>query len=223
MRFMLKLISPLYLSLLAPLASLQAAEGDRVSELKQEIKTIALANIDRTDNFPEVRKQLQPLVDELIGLVPNQPEAEKLALVAGGWRNLWSDQRFGPGVDPKQVYQAVSPEGYYYNISLIKSPIGDFTGFLRGAYTDGGNFLNIEFTSNAVRKDFYAPGTPLLALAQDFEAGNIKSLPVPGPIGVTGVLINAYVDQDFRVVTGNSKVNSNSSLFILERADVIAP
>ena len=221
MRLMQKLLSPLCLALLIPFTAAHAADGDRVAELKKEIKTIALANIDRTDNFPAVRSQLQPLVDELISLAPAKLEADKLALVAGGWRNLWADQGFGPGTDAKQVYQAVSADGYYYNISLTKTPVGEFTNFLRGAYTDGGNLLNIEFTANSIRKDFFPAGTPVLALAQDFEAGKITALPIPGPIGVKGTLVNAYVDQDFRIVTGNSKINAATNLFLLERADVI--
>lgn len=220
---LIKLLSPLYLTFLTMLPAAHAADGDRVAELKNEIKTIALANIDRTDNFKEVRAALQPLVDELLSLTPSKLEAEKLDLVVGGWRNLWTDQGFPPFVDAKQVYQAVSPDGYYYNISQSKTPLVDFTSFLRGSYKDGGNLLNIEFTANSVREGFYPIGTPLLNLAQELESGKIKSLPVPGPIGVKGVLVNAFVDQDLRIVTGNSSIDSSSTLFILERADFIAP
>jgi hypothetical protein len=40
---------------------------------------------------------------------------------------------------------------------------------------------------------------------------------------VKGVLINAYVDQDLRIVTGNSASGTPMNLFILERADAIVP
>lgn len=193
----------------------------RIQELKDDIKTIALANRDDTVNSLQVRNTLQPLINELVALTPSRSEAEKLDQVVGAWRNLWSDQQFGPGVDPAQVYQVVSDDGYYYNISLAHSPQGDVTNFLRGAYDDQGSYLAIEFTANSVRPGFFAPGTDLKALAANFEAGEIEAQPVPGPIGVTGALINAYVDDDLRIVTGNSTADSQLRLFILERVESV--
>ncbi len=197
--------------------------ASRMEQLKQSILSIASANTSRTDNYPEVRNQLQPLVNELLALAPDLLEAEKLPQVVGGWRNLWSDMPFGPGVDPTQVYQAVSSAGYYYNISRVVTNQGDFTGFLRGAYSDQGCFLNIEFTANSIRADFFAAGTHLLALAEAFEAQTIPATSIPGPIGVKGVLVNAYVDRDLRIVTGNSSSDADMSIFILERANAIVP
>ncbi|MFW7378904.1 MAG: hypothetical protein ACOH5I_08870 [Oligoflexus sp.] len=203
----------------------EPSKGDvqaRITEIKQEIKQIARENIDRTDNFLEVRNQLQPLVNEIVELSPNRLEAEKLDQVVGAWRNLWSDQEFGPGTDPKQVYQSVSPDGYYYNISLANTPRGEFTNFLRGAYNDEGSYLRIEFTDNALTEGFYEPGTEIFELAEDFEAGKIEANSIPGPIGVKGVLINLYVDEDLRIVTGNSTSDSALRLFVLERVESIS-
>jgi hypothetical protein len=197
--------------------------ASRMEQLKQSIRSIASANTSRTDNFLEVRNQLQPLVNELLALAPDRLEAEKLPQVVGAWRNLWSDMPFGEGVDPTQVYQAVSSAGYYYNISRIVTAQGEFTGFLRGAYSDQGSYLDIEFTANSISPDFFAPGTQLLPLAEAFEAQTIPGTSIPGPIGVKGVLINAYVDQDLRIVTGNSVSGTDLNLFILERADAIVP
>lgn len=195
----------------------------RIEQLKKSILTIARANTSRTDNFLEVRNQLQPLVNELLKLAPDRLEAEKLPEVVGGWRNLWSDMPFGEGVDPTQVYQAVSEDGYYYNIARTVTRQGEFTSFLRGSYTNQGSYLRIEFTANSIRSEFYSAGTALLKLAEDFEAKLIPAKAIGGPIGVTGILINAYVDQDLRIVTGNSISDSDLSLFILERAETIVP
>jgi hypothetical protein len=197
--------------------------ASRLEQLKQSIRGIAAANTSRTDNYLEVRHKLQPLVNELLALAPDRLEADKLPQVVGGWRNLWSDMPFGQGVDPTQVYQAVSSAGYYYNISRIVTAQGDFTGFLRGTYSDQGRFLAVEFTANSIRPEFFAPGTQLLPLAEAFEAQTIPATSIPGPIGVKGVLINAYVDQDLRIVTGNSASGTPMNLFILERADAIVP
>lgn len=213
----------LFLSTAALAGAGQPDPASRLEQLKQSIRSIASANTSRTDNYLEVRHQLQPLVNELLALAPDRLEAEKLPQVVGGWRNLWSDMPFGQGVDPNQVYQAVSSAGYYYNISRVVTAQGDFTGFLRGAYSDQGSYLAIEFTANSIRSDFFAPGTQLLPLAEAFEAQTIPATSIPGPIGVKGVLINAYVDQDLRIVTGNSESGPAMSLFILERAETIVP
>ncbi|SMF54700.1 hypothetical protein [Pseudobacteriovorax antillogorgiicola] len=205
---------------------LQASDGgkdSRVDELKDEIVAIASANTSRVDNFSQVRMQLQPLVDELLAISTDRSEAEKINQVEGAWRNLWSDLGFGPGTNYEQVYQVVSRDGYYYNISESRFGVLKFTGFLRGAYTDEGDFLAIEFTNNDIRFGFPEPGTDLVQLATDFEEGQLKSLPVPGPIGVTGVLINAYVDDELRIVTGNNSGEMGQDLFILERVDSILP
>jgi hypothetical protein len=195
----------------------------RIEQLKQSIREIAVANTARTDNYLEVRNQLQPLVNELLALAPDRLEAEKLPLVVGGWRNLWSDMPFGEGVDPTQVYQAVSKDGYYYNVARILTDKGEFTSFLRGAYSDQGSYLRIEFTANSISPGFQPAGTPVLDLAEDFEAQKIPATAIGGPIGVTGILINAYVDQELRIVTGNSISDTDLSLFILERAPTIIP
>lgn len=131
----------------------------------------------------DVRNQLQPLVNELLALAPDRLEAEKLPQVVGAWRNLWSDMPFGEDVDPAQVYQAVSSAGYYYNISRVVTARGEFTGFLRGAYSDQGSYLGIEFTANSISPDFFAPGTPLLPWAEAFESQTIPATSIPGPIG----------------------------------------
>jgi hypothetical protein len=213
----------LFLSIAGMAGAGQPDPASRLEQLKQSIRSIASTNTSRTDNYLEVRHQLQPLVNELLALAPDRLEAEKLPQVVGGWRNLWSDMPFGQGVDPNQVYQAVSSAGYYYNISRVVTVQGNFTGFLRGAYSDQGSYLAIEFTANSIRPDFFAPGTQLLPLAEAFEAQTIPATSIPGPIGVKGVLINAYVDQDLRIVTGNSENGPSMNLFILERAETIVP
>jgi len=207
-------------------SAVSAAKGSpetasRIEELKRNIQSISKANINRTDNYLEVRNELQPLVNELLALTPDRLEAEKLDDVAGAWRNLWSDQEFGPGVDASQVYQVVSKDGYYYNISRNVSPKGEFTNFLRGIYEDQGSYLKIEFTDNSVSPNFYEAGTPLVQLAKNFEAKMIPSQSIGGPIGVKGVLINSYVDDQLRIVTGNSSSSTDLSLFVLERVTAV--
>jgi hypothetical protein len=189
--------------------------------LKSRITKISQANQMQSDNRLRVRNKLDPLINRLLEITPSQSEAERSSLVVGSWRSLWSDQVFGQGVDNSQVYQVVSNDGFYYNISRVDSERGVFTNFLRGAYEVKGSYLAIEFTSNKLVPSFYPPSTNLTNLANRFEEGEIEAFPIPGPIGVTGALLNIYVDHDLRIVYGNSMSDSRPRVFILSRQEII--
>ena len=191
-------------------------------ELKSRIIEIAKQYTSQTLKAGEAREKLQPLVDELIASVPSRSEEEKLDQVIGGWKNLWSYRSFGFNTNYNQVYQIVSEEGYYYNLSQLKFGRAKFAGFLRGQYSDAGDKLRIKFTSNKIKFGFYKAGTDLMELAESFEAGEIRALNVPGPIGIQGDLINAYVDDTLRIVTGKSDGDLTEDLFILTRTETIS-
>ena len=198
-----------------------AAENLEIEKVKKGIVAIAKSDFAREGNQLVVRNILDPLVNTLVEMAPSQSEDERAALGGGGWKSLWTDQGFGPGTDLDQVYQVVSPNGFYYNISKNDSPRGVVTNFLRGAYTSQGSYLAIEFTANSISPSFFQAGTDLSELAQNFEDGAIQGISIPGPIGVTGVLMNIYVDKTLRIVYGNSTADVRPRLFLLERADVI--
>ncbi|NRA65882.1 MAG: hypothetical protein HRU19_15450 [Pseudobacteriovorax sp.] len=220
----MKLVALAFASLTLATAALSDTNDkqNRVEELKATI--IEIAGDATRNDAPALltRNSLDPLVNELLELSPTATEPERAALVAGGWRNVWTDNGFGPGTDPFSVYQVVSKDGFYYNISSVTTAAGTFTSFLRGAYETKASYLAIEFTSNGINNTVYHPGTNLIDLAQRVEAGQVATTPVPGPIGVTGVLMNIFVDDELRIVYGNSSFNSRPRLFILTRSDVIA-
>ena len=194
----------------------------RISDLKSQIISIATANQTRRDNIQEVRAQLQPLATELIACVPERTEAEKAAQVAGGWYSLWSDYRFGPFVDYAQVYQVVDGDGFYYNISKNSAPFGTFTNYLRGAFSDAGDFLRIEFTRSITVNNWLAAGSDLTDLSDAVESGAINGPDEPrGPIGVQGNLKNAFVDDQLRIVSGRSDGEASDGLFVLIRSEVV--
>lgn len=204
----------------SPIAT--AAGVDRIDELKSEIISIARDNQLRQDNLAEVRAELQPLVDELVSLVPARTEAEKKDQVVGSWRSLWSDMPFGPFVDYANVYQAVYADGFYYNISRVVPPAGGaMTGYLRGAFADAGDRYRIEFTRNIAVGGWLATGTDLSLAGLAVESGDVTGRDVPGPVGVQGDLQNTYVDCELRIVTGKSDGDAADSLFVLERAESV--
>lgn len=217
-------MTPIFLAALAltlsPLTSPSAS--DRITTLKSAITSIAKANQARHDNTADVRAELQPLVDELVSLVPVRAEAEKLPTVVGGWQNLWTDMSFRGGyVDDANIYQVVYADGYYYNISRITPPDGEATGFLRGSFVDAGDHLDIEFTRNALSLEWLRSGADLIRAGQAVETGEMHVTDRPGPIGVRGRLQNTYVDEDLRIVIGQSSTDAQDSLFVLTRADIV--
>ena len=186
-------------------SSLKADVGikDR-AELKAKLVELASGYTGKTSLKDEALKEIKPLVDALVGLSEKKSEADKKDLIIGGWRNVWSYRNFGLNTNYDQVYQIVSEDGYYYNFSEIALGKVKFSGFLRGKYEDAGDKLRIEFTSNKIKFGFYEEGTDIVELIESFEAGEIRALSIPGPIGIKGDLVNLYVDDTLRIVTGRT-------------------
>ena len=132
------------LSMLVFVSSNAFSSEERISELKEEILKISAENTSNLDAADEVKEILLPLVEELVSLVPQRQENEKLDQVIGAWKSVWSYRSFGFGTDYDQVYQVVSEDGYYYNISNVKFLGLPYTSYLRGEYKDSGDFLRIN-------------------------------------------------------------------------------
>jgi hypothetical protein len=211
---------------------LSAAELQRT---KTELRRITTANMTRTDNYDDVRAQVEPLVAKLAAHFGEQSASDKLPLVAGAWRQLWSDYPYPMApfitMDLSQVYQVVSEDGYYWNIgeSAAFSLFG-ITGVLRGRYEADGTKLNIAFTESGFRIGRLPRRTQLVSYANDLEDGSLRrfSLPGGGPVGVSGTLETLYVDSDLRVETGTqdeqrdangvvTRPGLGAKYFILER------
>jgi NAD(P)-dependent dehydrogenase (short-subunit alcohol dehydrogenase family) len=97
-----------------------------LAKTKAALRKLSNDNMRRSDNFAQVRTQADPLVAKLAGHFGTRTAKQKLPLVTGAWRQLWSDYPYPMNgfnkMDPAQVYQVVTPDGYYYNI-------GDSTSF----------------------------------------------------------------------------------------------
>lgn len=199
----------------------------KIAALRAAIVAVARAaqgQCDGDDNSPEVSAVLNTLTDELLNLVPARSEAEKLPQVAGGWKQVWADlQGGGPFcISANDIYQVVSPAGYYWNISKNITPQGAVAGFLRGKYAVGEGALRIEFTAQAISPVYPPAGTRLDELAARAERGEFPRLPPGPPVGVKGDLQNTYVDSQLRIVRGrDDRPGSRPSLFVLLRADTI--
>ena len=212
----------------------EAARQRRIAKLKSQIRAISLANQTRTDNLPAVAAQLRPLVNRLVAIAPTQTAAERFDLLIGPWYNLWSNLGYG-GFTPdlKRIFQVVTRNGHYYNLSQSPTPIpliGNAVSALRGAYAPIPEGFAIRFTRNGFFGGTLVgrTGADLVKLAADIESGARPIIPLPGPIGITGRLTTIYVDQDLRIVGGdqtpvfddNGKVTVPGQydlLFVLDR------
>jgi PAP_fibrillin len=188
----------------------------RVSERAQ-------GTCDQDDNNPVVAAVVNRLTDRLVAAAGSRTEAQKLPQVAGAWKQVWSNLDSSSPVCTRadQIYQVVSPDGFYWNIAENVVPGGaSVQGFLRGQYEVTPNFLRIQFTRQAVSPVLVPTGTDLVDLAGQAEAGAFTPLPDSPPVGVRGELQNTYVDDDLRIVRGrDDRPGSPESIFVLVRAD----
>lgn len=188
-----------------------------LADTKQRLRAIANANMTRTDNAEAVRAEVQPLVDKLARHFGARPATQKLPLVAGAWRQLWTDYPYPMtpfiSMDPRQVYQVVDADGHYWNIGDQKA-IGfiGMTGVLRGKFTPNGPRIDLEFTNVGFRFGRLGKRTNLVELADDLESRDRFYFSLPGggrapngPVGIRGTLETLYVDADLRVERGTQE------------------
>ncbi|MNJ93236.1 PAP_fibrillin [compost metagenome] len=220
------LYSLLMVSLMSGNSWADPNKKDAVEDLKTQILQIASAaqgEYDSDDNDPAVRAQLDPLVDQLVALVPARTEAEKFVDVVGAWQQVWADGPGGPpGMGPlaADVFQVVFPDKYYWNVA--KNKVRDIMtmGFLRGKFDVEADSLKIEFTKAVFDPGWVAPGTDVNTLAMRAEVGAYDGNPqTPGtsPIGKKGFLANVYVDEDMRICRGGGEEFGGTYLYILTR------
>jgi hypothetical protein len=216
-----------------------------LASTKAALRKLSNDNMRRSDNFAQVRTQADPLVAKLARHFGTRTAKQKLPLVTGAWRQLWSDYPYPMNgfnkMDPAQVYQVVTPDGYYYNIGDSTSFfVFGTTGILRGSYAADGSKLRIQFTDVGFRIGRLQRGTNLYNMATSIEANDIGYFGIPGggeapngPINIKGTLETLYVDADLRVERGTqddfrdeagqiSREGIGPKLFILDRVTVPA-
>lgn len=195
-------------------SALGALSPAQLAATKQAVRDIAYAHIESADDAAAVRGQLEPLLQKLAAHYGKKSASTKLSAVAGAWHQIWSDFPY-PSVsflttDNAQIYQIVSPNGFYYNVGNTKA-LGIFglTSVLRGSYEPAGPRVNVEFTKVGYRFGKLAKNEDLVAFANGLEDQSRYVVPLPGggaapkgPVGIDGTLETVYVDGDLRVDLG---------------------
>lgn len=212
--------------------------NENVQELKNKIITIASKYEGKGDPDFKIQNELEPYVNQLIKLAPQKPIKERLPVLAGLWKQVWGPYDYrndNRGVDPtldvKEIYQYVSSNGYYYNISpQLNKRTGkeESIGYLKGEYefsdTDE-NSLNVHFVkfpgmkTRPTDREFY----DFVAEAEADALPNQKTI-VPTWIVKLffrgGSLIEVYTDNDVRILYGSNKSDfKNKYLYVMKRVN----
>lgn len=206
-------------------------DNSQIGVLKSLILTTAenaQGDCDNDDNLELTRQALNELIDQLVSLAPSRTETEKLNEVAGAWQQVWSDNVIAnvPGVcfEAEDIYQVVSPDGYYWNIFQARLLGLNFSGYIRGEYTVEDAYLPTTITGNFFATGALTPGTDLPGLAQRAENGEISrailvpSLPINGDTGRMG---NLYVDEDLRIMTDGRSAAESETIFVMHRVEAV--
>ena len=156
----------------------------------------------------EVRKQLNPLVEELVERA-NQTVDER---VEGKvvMKQLWTDDTDDTrpnnafsSLDRDRTFQVVDADGFSTTSSEIKTKVGlRATAFLRGTYKKQGEGIAIKFTNLDIKalgtKKYH--GNSLQAGRKEekfFPATRLSKYP-RGPVGAEGYINTVYVDDEMR-------------------------
>ncbi len=210
------------------------AQNSKISELKQQISTLALENISSVENREVVRKQLDSLISELTQVAVPVTEQTWVQFAPGSWQQIWSDERDNsppgaPAQDLTQIYQFISAEGWGFNFGERKiSADQSITFALAVVGSISGNQQTTEITQAFLRPSGLSKGESLADLSialkiggrsgfDPREAGKFPN----GPIGAKGILNLQYLDQDLKIGYSPNVFTGQMELFVLRRADFV--
>jgi hypothetical protein len=205
--------------------------------IKSEIIKLAQSYAGQGDPDYSKQKSFEPLIEKLLLANPQSPLAERLPLLHGVWKQVWGPYEYrgkNRGVDPEigvdEIYQAVFPGGYYYNVTPLYKG-GDRQreriALLRGEYKPDPSqedVLLVRFTRYPGLSARPRPGPSLPELPALVETGRFKADISIVPTWIvrlffgTGALKEIYTDADLRIVYGaSSNKFTRQSLYIMTR------
>lgn len=215
------------LSLGLYLFSAQAiASSEVIQQLKKEIIEMAYSFEGQADLDGTKQAALEEKIEELVTYIPNLTMTEKAIRAIGSWRQIWGPYAFDDSqtvpdrMDVKNIYQVISPDGYYYNFGQYKFRSRVVRSFVRGIYDIQEDRIEVEFDGNGIILG--QPQTPMYELVDALETRNIRAIRFPDfvpPIGIKGALIEVYADADIRINYGVVGADiSKPALFVMEPA-----
>ena len=209
---------------------------EEVAILKNNIVTTAQKYQGKGDPDYKIQKELEPMVEKLISLSPQPKVSDRLPLLFGVWKQVWGPYEYKDnkrGVDPSlkadEIYQVVSPEGYYYNVNPNLDPKTNKeqrVDFLRGEYKlskTNPNGLDVKFTKFIGTKT-RPSDKPIYSYVDEAERDQLPNQVTVVPRTIVrlffagGTLQEVYTDGNLRILYGtNSKEFKNKYLYIMTK------
>ncbi len=215
-----------------------ASVDEEVKLLKETIVKTAEKYQGQGDPGLKIQKELEPFVKKLLTLQPQLKVIDRLPLLFGVWKQVWgpyeyrkSDRSVDPTINPKEIYQVISPEGFYYNVSPnmnSKRKTEKNINYLKGEYVfskKDPNGLDVKFVKFIGMKK-RPTEKPIYQYVDEAERNQLPTqiTIVPRPIVKIffggGTLREIYTDEDLRILYGsNNKEFKNQYLYIMTRVN----
>ncbi len=217
-------------------ASNETNSSSEVERLKQEIIEMAESFTGQGDPDFSRQQALEPLVAQLLTLSPQKPIEQRLSLLYGAWKQVWgpydyrnSDRGVDPTIGTDEIYQVISPDGFYYNVApnyLDGNRSQERISLLRGEFklsNRTGNELDVRFTEypgvDPRPQDIALWDLPALA-----ESGQLENRITIVPKWIVkiffspGTLEEVYTDENLRILYGKTRTNFRAKyLYIMTR------
>lgn len=205
---------------------LQIASANEIESLKSQIFEKAESFVGRVDTDGKLTAELEGLIDLLVAKSPVLPMPERAQRAIGSWRQVWGPYAFDgstrvpPGLDVKNIYQVIAPEGYYYNFAQYKLTDSKLIRtFLRGEFAVQSDSIFVKFTNLGVILG--QKSLPLPQFAEFIEQGKAKVINAPRwlpPTGIEGRLFEIYADETLRINYGTVADSQKlPALFVMQR------
>lgn len=207
-----------------------------LNSLKQTIVTTAEKYQGQGDPNFKIQKELEPLVQRLLTLKPQSNVNDRISLLFGVWKQVWGPYEYRKndrGVDPtlnaKEIYQVISPEGFYYNVSPsidAKSKKEKNINYLKGEYSLSKKDpigLDVKFVKFIGIKN-RPTEKPIYQYVDEAERNQLPDQITVVPSIIVklffggGTLREIYTDDNLRILYGsNGKEFKNQYLYIMTK------
>jgi hypothetical protein len=207
-----------------------------VESLKETIVKTAEKYQGLGDPDFKIQKELEPLVARLLTLEPQLNVVDRLPLLYGVWKQVWgpyeyrkNDRSVDPTLNAKEIYQVISPEGFYYNVSPNMNPKTNKEkniNYLKGQYVlskKDPNGLDVKFVKFIGMKK-RPTERAIYQYVDEAERNHLPTQTTVVPKIIVklffggGTLREIYTDDSLRILYGsNNKEFKNQYLYIMTK------
>jgi hypothetical protein len=213
-----------------------AGQFEDTKILKKSIITIAEKYQGQGDPDFKIQNELEPLVKKLVAINPQAKINDRLPFLYGVWKQVWgpyeyskNDRSVDPTLDAREIYQVISPEGFYYNVSpSLDSKTGKekSINYLKGKYqlsSKDAIGLDVKFVKFIGMKK-RPTEKAIYEYVDEAERDQLPNQTTVVPKLIVkfffegGTLREVYTDEDLRILYGTNKKNfKNQYLYIMTR------